>query len=274
VQSFLIGFSDNVVSAIVIAVVPLSIIVAMSNRRQRQIASFFGLSPNARMIHIFLSRYQPTVVPEPLAGGAFSKGYTNETVAVDEFQGAQAIGALFDSKWVVASVSSIMSEYLMGRRDFGRVEVHVNTVPKRPTYPGGESTVILMGTGAKESNGLAEELLSGTSAHSVFRFIKDSEEGRAFERMAVRGFSLERFYAVSYQPRELAVLQRVTMSNGRVVFLCAGKDVSGSRMAAELLSENWLSLHNYYSGRDNGDFARLYAFDGSYKNSEILCAIP
>ena len=132
---------------------------------------------------------------------------------------------------------------------------------------------MLLGTGAKESNRLAEELLGGDADHSVFRFVKD-EKGRAFERMAVRGFSEEKFYAAKYAPAELAVLQRSTMGDGRVVFLCAGNDAPGSRMAAEFLASNWMALYEEFGNRHNGDFARLLAFNGSYKDSKILSGVP
>jgi hypothetical protein len=139
-------------------------------------------------------------------------------VAVDEFRGAQTLRDLFDSHWVVASFWSIFNSSVSGRRDFGTIDVMVSPVPKPAVHPS-NGTVVLMGTGAKESNSLAEE-------------------------------------------------------DGRVVFLCAGKDAPGSRMAAEFLALNWRSLHEEFGGRNNGDFARLLAFHNSAKDSTILSSVP
>jgi len=280
VQNFLIGILGNIASAVVIAIIPLTIIVVRTNRRQRHLASFFGLSPGVRAIHVLLSRFQPEKDVEQLAGGVPSSGYVGETVAVDEFLGAQAVRDLFDATWVVASLASIMDGLMSGKRDFGRIDVTVSPVASpetspetsretSPVIPPATGTIILMGTGAKESNELAEELLGGDPHNSVYRFVKD-ERGRAFERMAVRGYSELKYYASDYPADELAVLQRVTAKDGRVTFLCAGKDVSGSRMVAEFLAWNWDSLYEEFRGRNNGDFARLYAFRQSFRAATIV----
>jgi hypothetical protein len=271
VTNFLIAILGDVTSAIIIAIVPLSIIMARTNRRQRQIAAFFGLTPSVRTLHVLLSRYRPEREIERLADGAPSSGYVGETVAVDEFIGAQALRDLFDSKWIIASFASIIGGSISGKRDFGRIDVTISPVTdpaNRPTT----GTVVLMGTGAKESNWLAAELLGVDAENSVFEFVKDGD-GRAFRRLAVRGYSTEIYHAADYDSHELAVLQRATMKDGRVIFLCAGKDVAGSRRAAEFLSANWKSLHEEFGGRNNGDFARLYAFSRSSADSIILTSL-
>src|ERR1700730_6020778 len=95
-------------------------------------------------------------------------------------------------------------------------------------------TMVILGTGAGNSNPLAEHFL-GTHEKSAFRFVKQNNV-RAFERLAIRGTAPLTISANDHVGWELAVLQRITTSEGRVVFLCAGKDAPGSRMAAEYLA--------------------------------------
>jgi hypothetical protein len=276
VESFFVGIAGNIVSAALIAIIPVAAIVIILNRRQREIAGFFGLNSQVRQVQILLSRYKPEAQTEHLSSGAESKGFTGETVAVEEYQGAQAIARLFESRWIVASVASVITKSLEGGRDYGSVQVSVMPGPE-PKRPGHKvplphaATVVLMGTGARESNELAEQFLGPAGDRSVFRFVKD-DNGRAFER-AADGYTRETFYASRYEPGQLAVLQRATMPDGQVVFLCAGKDVSGSRMVAEYLAENWKKFYEQYNGRHNGDFARLYVFH-PLRGPEVLSNWP
>jgi hypothetical protein len=256
-QAFILGIAGNLISALLIAAVSALALIFVFNRRQREIASFFGLNSRVREVQILLSRYLPEVQEESLDSGAASVGWVRETVAVDEFRGAQALARLFESNWIVASLASVISSSLLGGRDTGSVRVFVTPAPEPPTRPRG-ATIVLMGTGARESNELAEEFLGMDTEYSVFKFVKD-DNGRAFERRA-EGFTKEIFYASNYAPGELAVLQRATMPDGQVTFLCAGKDAPGSRLAAELLATTWRTLHEEYNGRHHGDFALLYVF--------------
>jgi hypothetical protein len=269
-QEFLLGIVGSLISAVIIAAGPIILGVIWLNRRQRQLAEFFGLNSSIREVRILLSRYWPEGNSEVLRTGVESLGFRGETVAVDEFRGAQDIEKLFDSGWIVASLASVIGGSLIGRRDFGSIRVSVSPVASdRPE----KSTVVLMGTGAKDSNRLAAEILGPDARHSIFRFVKD-EHGRAFERMAMHHFPQEKFYASKYEPGELAVLQRITMADGTVTFLCAGKDAAGSRMAAEFLSANWALFYEQYHSQNNGDFARLYVFSHSAEEPQLLTNWP
>jgi hypothetical protein len=138
-----------------------------------------------------------------------------------------------------------------------------------------------MGTGAKQSNMFASRFLGEfpDPDHSVFRFTKDPERGRAFERLAVRGYAQRFFYASEFDSdhskRELAVLQRITLSDGKVVFLCAGKDSPGTMMVSQYLADNWRTIFARYKDHKNGDFARLYVFSyDSPSTPELLASEP
>lgn len=264
-EKFWLEVLAEIVAAAIIAVIPLIMLWIRVSRRQRELATFFGLSSAARQVQIKLSRYVPAKTEEILPGGAFSTGWTSETVSIDEFQGAQAISNLFRRAWALPSLSSILDGLTGNERGYGRVEVHIDPVDPDPSWstPG---TLVVMGTGAKESNLLASRFLGEPADpdYSVYTFIKDPDKGRAFERLQVRGYAPQSFFAADWSndehQHELALLQRVTLSDGKVVFLCAGKDSPGTMMVARYLADNWRDLLVRHRDRKQGDFANLYVF--------------
>jgi hypothetical protein len=261
-QSFWLGVIGNIVAAFIIAIIPILLVWARVSRRQRELTTFFGLSSTIREVHVVLSRYQPVVKDEELASGARSTGWTGETVSVEEFRGAQAVANLFKKSRTVPSISSIIDTLTGDGPGYGMVSVRVE--PDSPELSWGRSnTFVVMGTGAKESNMFASRFLGELpdAHHSVFRFAKDPARGRAFEVLPVRGYAQQFFFASDYEPGdELAVLQRITLAGGKVVFLCAGKDLSGTTKVARFLADNWRVLLAHYKNQSNGDFANLYLF--------------
>jgi len=147
------------------------------------------------------------------------------------------------------------------------------SLPQPPPPLRESHSFVVMGTGAKESNTLASRFLgeSPDSDYSVFRFAKDPARGRAFELLPVKGYLQRFFFADEFESGplkgELAVLQRITLERGKVVFLCAGKDSRATTIVARYLADNWRILLSQHKDRRNGDFANLYLF--SHESSAV-----
>ncbi len=271
-QSFWLGVTGNIVAALIIAIIPILLVWARVSRRQRELATFFGLNSTVGEVRVILSTYQPVVTEEQLASGARSKGWTGRTVSVDEYKGAQEIVSLFNKSWTIPSISSIIDGLTGNGRGFGVIEVDVEPDSADVSLRG-PCNFVIMGTGARESNMMASRFLGEDpdGDHSVFRFAKDPIRGRAFEVLPVKGYAQQVFYAKDYesgpQKGELAVLQRITLERSRVVFLCAGKDSEATIMVARYLADNWHTLLARYKNQRNGDFANLYLF--SYESPSV-----
>lgn len=265
---FSLAILENLVSAVVIAALSVLVLIGLSRRRTRHLGAFFGLGPGTRSILIILSRYQPMAKTVELPEGEQSVGYRDETVPASEFQGALKLLELLDSKWLIASFRTLVEGLFTGELGFGKVSVKIIPVPQEELGRG-RGPMILMGTGASDSNSISEVYLGGEVRCSAYRFVKHEGE-RAFERVAVRGYSPAKYYAKDYSPAELALIQRYRNADGSVVFLCAGKNVGGSSIAAEFLARNWNDLYDEFGGSDRGNFARLYTFSGSPAEFNIV----
>jgi hypothetical protein len=279
-ESFWLGVVGNMVAALIVAVIPILLVLARVSRRQRELATFFGLTPAVRAVRVVLSTYQPAVTEEHLASGATSTGWTGETVSADEFRGAQEIERLFTKSWTVPSVSSILDGLSGNGRGFGAVSAKIEPHSADLSF-GNPYSFVVMGTGAKESNAMATRFLGANpdASYSVFRFAKDPDRGRAFERLPVKGYAGQSYFASEYesgpQKGELAVLQRITLESGKVVFLCAGKDSEATTIVARYLADNWHILLSRYKNQENGDFANLYLFsEESPTAPKLLTSVP
>jgi hypothetical protein len=101
-------------------------------------------------------------------------------------------------------------------------------------------------------------LFFGEHEKSVFSYVK-VDGYRRFVRKAGNG-NAATFESVRDHPEEtLAVLQRITLTDGPVVFLCGGADDKGTMRVAGYLAENWNTLYADHR-RGGGDFAQLLAF--------------
>lgn len=266
--NFSLGVSEDLVSALILATLSVLALLGLSRRRTRHLGAFFGLGPGTRRILIMLPRFQPMTHTVPLPDGEQSVGYTEETVTANEFQGALVLRDLLDSKWLISSLGTLAERLFTGESGFGKVSVSIVPVSKQEL--GRErGPVILMGSGANNSNSISEIYLGGDDKCSAYRFVKHGGE-RAFERIAARGYASGIYYAKTYQPAELVLIQRYREADGRVFFLCAGKSVFGSKVAAEFLAKNWNALYGEFGGSASGNFARLYTFSGSTDDYKIV----
>lgn len=267
-HDLLVGVLGNLISALIIGLGALAFIAGAARRLRPEMIEFFGLRPSMT-VNILLSHYIPAFDAALLPGGAVSTGWIRETVAMDEYRGAEALRDFFDTNRVLISVMSVFEALANGRRGLRTVRAVITTAPHSISLPD-RGTVVLLGTGARDSNKLSEFYL-GTHEKWVFRFIKGSDGVRAFERRETTGGSAPIVIkANEHEGWELAVLQRITGSDGRIIFLCAGKDAPGSRMAAEYLAANWFDLYASGPKNGNGDFCHLYRFKGTYEVYERL----
>jgi hypothetical protein len=269
---FSLGVSENLVSALIVAILSVLALLGLSRRRTRHLGAFFGLGSGTRRILIMLPRFQPMAETTALPDGEQSVGYTEETVTATEFQGALVLRDLLDSKWLIGSLGALAEGLFTGQLALGRVSVSILPVSQVEWERERErerGPVILMGAGANKSNSISEIYLGGDDKRSAYRFVKHGGE-RAFERIAAHGYASGIYYAKSYWPAELVLIQRHKGADGMVVFLCAGKNVSGSRIAAEFLARNWNDLYGEFGGSSGGNFARLYTFSGSADEYQIV----
>lgn len=267
-NEFLLEISSNLVSAALLGVGALAVIVLATKRVRRDKARFFGLQAKGE-VRLVLSRYKPSYETRTLHDGSVSTGWTGETVAIDEFLGAEALKNALGANRLAISLTSLLNNLITGERKLNVTNVVVEPTPADEVMPPG-GTVIALGTGANRSNYVAE-LFLGQHQSSIFEFVK-IDGVRAFRRIEVKGKKASLVVSSADHPGwELAVIQRITLPNERVIFLCSGKAAPGSRMAAEYLAHKWQDLYTKADGADtNGDFAHLYRFKGSYESAELL----
>lgn len=245
----------NLFSAVVIAFLALVLVVAFARKVRRDKRRFFGLTDSNDVI-IALSCYRPKTEPVTTDDGSRSVGYQDDTVAVDELTAALALDKLFNSSEVSVTIKSFVRALVTGSRTFEPIRPSLRTFKDKAIPQVG--CLIILGTGAHSSNELAAYFL-GEHEKSVFSYEK-IEGRRLFHRRAGNGKAELKLAVTDHPKHSLAVVQRITVRHGPVVFLCSGADNHGTMRAAEYLAANWSNLYAKH-WRFGGDFAQVMAFD-------------
>lgn len=271
--------ATNVVASALYTILVASGVVSLSvlvlRRHRGRLFAVLGLDSRAPVLRVYVSRLD--VLPGGSQGtdGRLALGFVGPALMQLEYQGARQICRLLEEPFLKI-LPDVFRRLLEGRgRYLADVEVHIDVSPpperRQSVQAHGTDSVVLLGSDVYSA--VVRDIYRDDA--TFVRFVSEgtgdvfdaSRTDHADPTFAIRLEGKWHTIEARAAGRELGVIQRVTLSSGRRVLMCAGVSASATRGSAEYFASRWAELHKEF---DQDDFLVTLSFAAQQADSAAV----